>query len=92
MLVPTPLKDLKNQKAFFKVICKRDKELESLSKKHEKVGPVLSVLQSELLAEPVSVWIFCAALKIMSTDTSEDLVIEVHVIQYQEASCPSIFL
>ncbi|XP_061173851.1 1-phosphatidylinositol 4,5-bisphosphate phosphodiesterase beta-1-like isoform X2 [Saccostrea echinata] len=36
LLVPTPLKDLKNQKAFFKVICKRDKELESLSKKHEK--------------------------------------------------------
>lgn len=71
MLVPTPLKDLKNQKAFFKVICKRDKELESLSKKHEKVGSVLSVLQSELLAEPVSVWIFYAALKIMSTDTSE---------------------
>uniref|UniRef100_A0A8W8HVC5 Uncharacterized protein n=1 Tax=Magallana gigas TaxID=29159 RepID=A0A8W8HVC5_MAGGI len=37
LLVPTPLKDLKNQKGFFKVICKRDKELESLSKKHEKV-------------------------------------------------------
>lgn len=36
LLVPTPLKDLKNQKGFFKVICKRDKELESLSKKHEK--------------------------------------------------------
>lgn len=40
LLVPTPLKDLKNQKGFFKVICKRDKELESLSKKHEKVGLV----------------------------------------------------
>ncbi|XP_056020621.1 1-phosphatidylinositol 4,5-bisphosphate phosphodiesterase beta-1-like isoform X14 [Ostrea edulis] len=36
LLVPTPLKDLKYQKAFFKVISKRDKELESLSKKHEK--------------------------------------------------------
>jgi hypothetical protein len=38
LLVPTPLKDLKYQKAYFKVISKRDKELESLSKKHEKVG------------------------------------------------------
>ncbi|KAK3092878.1 hypothetical protein FSP39_008286 [Pinctada imbricata] len=36
ILQPTPLKELKEQKPYFKVLAKREKELETLSKKHEK--------------------------------------------------------
>ncbi|XP_060077533.1 1-phosphatidylinositol 4,5-bisphosphate phosphodiesterase beta-1-like [Ylistrum balloti] len=37
ILQPTPLAELKQQKPFLKALSKRDKELESLKKKHEKV-------------------------------------------------------
>ncbi|XP_069116132.1 1-phosphatidylinositol 4,5-bisphosphate phosphodiesterase beta-1-like isoform X3 [Argopecten irradians] len=37
ILQPTPLEELKQQKPFLKALSKRDKELESLKKKHEKV-------------------------------------------------------
>ncbi|XP_052768513.1 1-phosphatidylinositol 4,5-bisphosphate phosphodiesterase beta-1-like isoform X1 [Mya arenaria] len=36
LLIPTPLSKLKEEKAVFKMISKRDKDLELLKKKHEK--------------------------------------------------------
>lgn len=37
LLTPTPLAVLKKEKAYFKMLVKRDKDLEILRKKHEKV-------------------------------------------------------
>ena len=37
LLTPTPLSELKKDKLFFKNLVKRDKDLEVLKKKHEKV-------------------------------------------------------
>jgi hypothetical protein len=38
ILTPTPLEELKSSKAFHKAMAKRDKELEGMRRKHEKVG------------------------------------------------------
>ena len=35
--MPTPLSELKKEKSYFKMLVKRDKDLEMLKKKHEKV-------------------------------------------------------
>ena len=37
ILIPTPLGELRTAKTYLKATAKRDKELESLRKKHEKV-------------------------------------------------------
>lgn len=37
ILEPTPLMELKKLKPYFKTLSKREKELETLKKKHEKV-------------------------------------------------------
>lgn len=41
LLTPTPLQELKREKSYFKMLVKRDKELEVLKRKHEKVGVLL---------------------------------------------------
>ena len=37
LLTPTPLQELKKEKSYFKMLVKRDKDLEMLKRKHEKV-------------------------------------------------------
>ena len=42
LLMPTPLSELKKEKSYFKMLVKRDKDLEMLKKKHEKVRATLN--------------------------------------------------
>ena len=44
--MPTPLSELKKEKSYFKMLVKRDKDLEMLKKKHEKVrAKIVSVFE-----------------------------------------------
>ena len=36
-MIPTPLPDLKKEKTYFKMLVKRDKDIEVLRKKNDKV-------------------------------------------------------
>ncbi|WAR18943.1 PLCB3-like protein [Mya arenaria] len=49
LLIPTPLSKLKEEKAVFKMISKRDKDLELLKKKHEKERAALEKAHQKLM-------------------------------------------
>jgi len=47
LLTPTPLAELKKEKSYFKMLVKRDKDLEVLRKKQEKVHNEIITMKTD---------------------------------------------
>ena len=57
LLQPTPLNELKKEKGFLKMLMKRDKDLDLLRKKNEKVSHQMRLRKISLLDVTIVVWV-----------------------------------